>query len=92
MANGLSVMEEKLYHIYEEWPRCFENMTNVSCRPGHEPDLPGIKILSPSLEKYIDDELALISKIYFLGGQVTIFSYNNALLKRGHCLLRKINL
>jgi glucose/mannose-6-phosphate isomerase len=38
MANGLSAMEEELYHIYEEWPRYFEDATNVNYKPDHEPD------------------------------------------------------
>jgi glucose/mannose-6-phosphate isomerase len=38
MANRLSVMEEELYHIYEQWPRYFEDATKVSCKPDHESD------------------------------------------------------
>ena len=38
MANRSSVMEDELYHIYEEWPRYFEDAINVNCKPDHEPD------------------------------------------------------
>jgi glucose/mannose-6-phosphate isomerase len=38
MANRLSVMEEELWHIYEQWPRYFEDATKFNCKLDHEPD------------------------------------------------------
>jgi glucose/mannose-6-phosphate isomerase len=38
MADRLSVTGEELHHIYEQWPRYFEEAMKISCNPDHESD------------------------------------------------------